>query len=68
MLTYRDLPASAQALQRLIAITHDFAAAHQCSPREVRALLDAVRERVCAALASGSNPSEDGRTEGSKEP
>ena len=68
MLTYRDFPASAATLQRLIRITHDFAAVHQCSPHEVQALLDVVCDRVCAALARGSDPSEGARTQGRKEP
>jgi hypothetical protein len=51
MLTCRDLPASAASLQLLTAITHDFAAAQRLSAWEVQALLDAVRHRVCAALA-----------------
>jgi hypothetical protein len=68
MLTYRDLPASAATLQLLTAITHDFAAAHHLSPREVQALLDVVRHRVCGALLSRSDQSEGDSTAGSEEP
>jgi hypothetical protein len=67
MLTSRDLPASAATLQLLTAITHDFAAAHQCSSREVQALLDAVRQRVCAALVRERDTFEGERTVGSEE-
>ena len=62
MLTYRDLPASAQALRQLTTIASAYAAAHALSPREVQALLDAVRQRVCAELARRGDVSGGGRT------
>ena len=68
MLTCRDLPASAATLQLLTAITHDFAAAQRLSAREVQALLDAVRHRVCAALARSGDASGGDRTEVGEEP
>jgi hypothetical protein len=69
MLTARNLPASAATLKRLTAITLDFAQAHHLSAREVQALLDAVRHRVCAGLqmkGDAREPDANGRTEGTR--